>query len=58
MVEKRRDIFISNRKEENANDADFWEWLDEEDEKEYESLRKKGKLVETKEGPEGDVRQK
>ncbi len=48
MPEKRRDIFISNKPEPDANDADFWAWLDEEDEKEYEKLRKEGKLIEIK----------
>jgi|MudIll2142460700_1097286.scaffolds.fasta_scaffold2230560_1 hypothetical protein len=45
MTEKRRDIFISNKPEPDADDSGFWEWLDEEDAKEYERLRKEGKML-------------
>lgn len=48
MPEKRRDIFISNKPEPDADDSDFWTWLDKEDAEEYARLRKEGKLIEIK----------
>ncbi len=45
MQEKKTNIFISKKPEPDADDSGFWEWLDEEDQKQYEQLRKEGKLI-------------
>lgn len=44
---------LSNKPEPDADDSGFWEWLFEEDEKEYEKLRKEGKLIDVEEDPNG-----
>lgn len=37
--------FITSKRIEGADDSWAWEWLDAEDEKEYERLRREGKVI-------------
>jgi hypothetical protein len=48
------DYFITNRRIEGADDSWAWDWLDAEDEKEYERLRREGKVIVLDEEEVGD----